>query len=144
VPRSTGELKKAMESTNRDSPLRILASILILTRRDFEPRELLYASVLLVTWSAQNWMCEIIETDLENIIGQAWLDVSRHQRFKLLAPNLTSKAISEACEENSYGMRKAAGVCLAARLGVNLGLGQTDLELERIVCDGCSAKKKTE
>ena len=42
--KSTDDLIAAMKSSDRDSPLIILASILILIRRDSEPGDLLYAS----------------------------------------------------------------------------------------------------
>ena len=89
-------------------------------------------------------MCEIVETDLENIIEEAWLYVARHQSFKLLVPNLTSKAISEACEQESSGIRKAAKICLAARRGVTLGLGESASTLEHIASDGRSAGKRSD
>ena len=141
--KSPTDLSRTLTQGDSYSSLRILASIFIVRRKDSDPRDLLYACILLVSRISQNWMCEVVERDLEKIVVDAWTHVIGNQRFNLLMPDLTTEAISEACQESTYGVRKAARICLAARSAVNLHWGDTARRIQIIADEGCSAGKTT-
>jgi hypothetical protein len=135
---TTNELLDIMKNSDQNDESRLLASICIITRKDEEPHDLLYASVLLTKWTSTAQFCHLIEDNLARLMFKSWMNVADTQRFKLLAPNLSVKAIIEACNHSSQGIRKAALICLAARHAVSLNMRNMVAELEKIASTGCS------
>lgn len=121
------ELIVLMRNVAADSRLRDLTAILISSDESSSVEDLYYASVLLVLSAANSMWRSRVREDVAQIITKAWLRVATTERFSLCSPQLTAPAILDACQLPDNGLKKAAGILLAARHAVHTGIGDSVL-----------------
>lgn len=127
--KSTSELVAVMQNDKDESGIRSVAALLLSTQDSIAPNQCFYANVLLVyRLSYLPLPLYEVEDVIEMMIAKNWRKIVTEQRFAILSPKINAPAIVSACDDSSYGFKKAARILLAAKDAVRIPVQEEILQ----------------